>query len=353
MSANTTRSTTLRPATLHAFVVSTLLLGTALAPATLRAATAAPSPIDCGSAVPLTPGETWRDPGAWASGACFTVDVDETGLLVAELLLPATAPGAHLTWLDSDAPVSTRLQQTGTTLVLAAGPGRYRLGVRTDDPAARLGPFRLWIDLAEPAPSLALRNRGAHGEHDSELELEPDPLVALCPDGEVLDPRTGRCRPDTDPAARTAKSASTAPVPSGIRPPGPSGFGTLCQRAVARDTRDDHGDTFTCAAPLTWSTPLQGRLANDWGDDRDVFRFEVESLQPVEIAARVTEGNGELFAELYDGRGQRLERMTGEGAGRDPGIRRIRTLVPGTYFVRLEGRHGAEGRYSLQIGPPR
>lgn len=342
MSANTTRSTTLRPSTLHAFVVSTLLLGIALAPATLRAATAAPSPIDCGSAVPLTPGETWRDPGTWASSACFTVEVDETGVLVAELLLPATTPDAHLTWLDSDAPVSTRLQQTGTTLVLAAGPGRYRLGVRTDDPAARLGPFRLWIDLAEPAPSLALRNRGAHGEHDSELELEPDPLVALCPDGEVLDPNTGRCRP-----------GSTAAAPSKLQPLERSGWTALCRRAVARDTRDDHGDTFTCAAPLTWSTPLQGRLANDWGDDRDVFRFEVESLQPVEIAARVTEGNGELFAELYDGRGQRLERMTGEGAGRDPGIRRIRTLVPGTYFVRLEGRHGAEGRYSLQIGPPR
>lgn len=338
MSANITRTSTACTFNLRALVASTVLIGTALAPATLQAATVSPSRTECTSAVPLSPGETWRDSGVWASGSCFTVDVGETGILVAELLVPATGPRAHLTLLDSDASGSIPLQQSATTVVLAAEPGRYRLGVKADDPAARLGPFRLWLDLAEPEPGSSLRRAVGQGERDSELEIEPDPLLATCPAGEELDPRTGRCLP-----------VSTAAAPSRIQPLGPSGSGVLCRRAAARDTRDDHPDGFSCAGSLTWGTELRGQLANDWGDDHDVFRFEVPSLRPVEIAAQVTEGNGELVAELYDRHGQRLELMVGESAG----VRTVRTLTPGTYFVRLEGRDNAEGGYSLQVGPPR
>jgi hypothetical protein len=337
MSAKTSRTpktSTVRRSILRAGFASILLIGIALAPTTLRAGTTPPSRIDCDAAVPLTPGETWRDPGAQASGACFLVDVDETGILVAELLLPATQPRAHLMLLEADAPASARLRQSATTLVLAAEPGRYSLGVKADNPEERLGPFRLWIDLAVPEPSPSLRREVGKGENDTEIELEPNPVVVLCP----FDPSTGRCPP-----------APTAATPSRIRPLEPYGPVALCRRAAARDVRDDFGDTFSCATSLVWGTELRGELANDWGDDSDVFRFEVPSLRPVEVAARLTEGNGELVAELYDRFGQRLELMVGEGAG----VRRVRTLVPGTYFLRLEGRDHAEGGYSLHIGPPR
>lgn len=96
------------------------------------------------------------------------------------------------------------------------------------------------------------------------------------------------------------------------------------------DANDDHGDTFACATPIGLGT-VAAELENGWGDDEDVFRFRLDEMRSVTIeAAGVSLG-------LYDRFGQRL--ATAAGAV-------VRTLVPGTYFVRVDG---AAGAYELTL----
>ncbi len=96
---------------------------------------------------------------------------------------------------------------------------------------------------------------------------------------------------------------------------------------------DDHGDTLACATPVRCRA--QGELANGWGDDVDTFSFRVNGWQTVEIA---TCSGFASSGELFDAAGQRLHTADGED-----GFRLVRTLGPGTYFLRVAGESGSYG----------
>ncbi len=286
--------------------------------------TASPLHADrsCASIVPLVAGETWRDPGSDAGDtACFDLDLAADGVLMVEVSAAATAAPVRLS-RDQGATAASRLRQSATSLVLAARAGSHRLRVEAEDPR-------------QPLPTFVLRSRflaGAKGETDSETEIDPDPVVAPGDKGET----DSETEIDPDPLAGDPVASLhdlSAPLLG-------SRLGALCRQGEV----DDHGDGFACATALVWGKRASGEIGNGWGDDGDVFRFRVKALGAVEIEAG---GDSELVAELYDRHGQRLDLAVGGGDG----LRRVRTLAPGVYFLRLEGRDGGAGRYSLAVGP--
>lgn len=293
----------------------------------------------CGELVLLAPGETWRDPGYGDPGTCWAVEVDTDGWLIADLLQGADSSAARLLWTDRQRLGTAVVHYSATSLILAVTPGRYRLQVLPDDPETALAPFRLQVDLVEIA---------GEGERDTELELEPDPLTAGCHNGE------GDTELELEPDPLTGAPAADGPRVSAWLQTSGDGVQRLCHRGS-----DDHGDRFVCATPMVLGRSMTAQLGNEWGDDLDVFRFRVSALEPVEITVRGVAtffggGGGELTAELYDRAGQRLAVLPQDTAlplGAT-GLRLLRTLVPGTYLLRIGGRDLAEGEYSVRVGAP-
>lgn len=267
----------------------------------------------CDSAIPLAAGDTWRDPGgAPGEAALFSVRPDAPGTLALEASAPSGGPRVTLALVrpeEAGTPASTILHESATCLVLdgVSPGGTYLVRVAAEDPRRPLAPFRLSVLFAADRRVGGL----SKSETDGELEIEPDPLVAEAPAGRGLGGVIARLAP------------------------------RLCELCAGGES-DDHGDGFLCATALSWNRSVSGEIGNDWGDDGDVFRFRLAALVTVEIRAG---GDSELVSELYDGHGQRLD----VAGGTDP--RLVRTLVPGTYFVRVEGRDGAGGRYTLSVGP--
>ncbi|MEE8524499.1 MAG: hypothetical protein V3T72_11260 [Thermoanaerobaculia bacterium] len=301
-----------------------IVLATA-SPETLLAA-----PDRCTTVIPLTAGETWRDPGREAAEkVCFDLGVEGPGLVALDLVSSSstTDPAVPRARLVFDGP--GRLQQTPTSLVTVWPSGIYRIRVESEDPRQPLPPFRLATRFSaevsksetdsetelDPDP---FSGCGAKSETDSETELDPDPLAD--------------CGVKSD-APHDADVYDLSRVPAAVRPH----LAEICRRASS----DDHGDSLLCATALTPDRTISGEIANDWGDDSDVFRFQMKKLALIEIDVR---GDAELVVALYDRYGLRLS------AGSDGGSRLTRSLVPGTYFVRLMGRSGAAGRYELSVG---
>jgi len=109
-------------------------------------------------------------------------------------------------------------------------------------------------------------------------------------------------------------------------------------------TLDDHGDTPGCATPVVPGQELAGELGNGWGDDADVFAFTLDEPHTVSFE---TTGEVDTFGGLYDRFGHRL--AADDDGGSDGNFRIVKTLVPGRYFLRLEGMNGAEGGYTLAV----
>ena len=86
-------------------------------------------------------------------------------------------------------------------------------------------------------------------------------------------------------------------------------------------------------------------IDNGWGDDRDVFVFELDRTRTVQLE---TAGEVDTFGGLYDRRGQRLA-ATGDG-GDGANFRLVKTLSPGLYFVRVEAEAWSQGAYDLTVG---
>lgn len=118
-------------------------------------------------------------------------------------------------------------------------------------------------------------------------------------------------------------------------------------RAICRlGEVDDHGDSPFCATPL--HRRAGGELGNDWGDDHDYFVLTVGELETFRIRST---GETDTFGSLYDHRGYRIAADDDGGPGAN--FRIVKTLVPGRYWIRVEGRGGAEGAYRLHADPVR
>jgi hypothetical protein len=280
----------------------------------------------CTTVIPLTAGDAWRDPGRGvADSVCFDLDVDRSGIVALDLI-SAIAPQVRLVF---DGP--GRLRQTPTTLVASVEPGIVRVRVDGEDPRRPLPSFRLETRFAaavaksetdgetelDPDPFAGC---GAKSETDGETELDPDPFAGCGAKSET----DGETELDPDPF-----TYDLSRIPASLRPH----LAEICRQGPI----DDHGDGFLCATALG-TGETTGEIANGWGDDVDVFRFRVKTMASIAIDLHA---DSELVVELYDRHGLPIGAV-----GRDR-PRLVRTLISGTYFVRLRGV--AEGRYSLKI----
>lgn len=119
--------------------------------------------------------------------------------------------------------------------------------------------------------------------------------------------------------------------------PEPDGLTTGCQYGEI----DDHGDTLSCATELLPGEKTMGELGRN---DGDVFQFVLARQRTVSIESF---GDTDARGALYDHHGHRLA-FDGDSVD-GSGIRIVRTLGPGRYFVRVEGAGGAEGVYTLRV----
>ncbi len=298
-------------------------------------------PSASGTCISLFPGESWED-GVGQDPACFRVDISEPSLLVFELQHPAAAPRAYLEGLGEGGCGKTLLHHSPSVLVARVGPGVYDLWVAAEDATQTLTPFRLRFDRlglltkGETDPEIELEPKPlaesclgcldlSEGETDPLIELEPKPLGVPCVG--CLDLSEGETDPESElePKPLVALELPISSDLSNIPGLGHEQLATLCDA--------DRGASFLCARPISGQV-FEGRLT-----DTTVFRFTVPRLGPVEIRA-----DGVGVAELSDRDGQRLEVLTGE-AGE---IHGVWTLVPGMYFLQVEGGEG--GR--LSVGSP-
>ena len=91
------------------------------------------------------------------------------------------------------------------------------------------------------------------------------------PDGPEVEPEII----DPDPDGLTASSAGeTLPALRQVL-----FFEPTCRRT----STDDHGDTLSCSTPLVSGRSVVGELTNEWGDDSDVFSFQLTEASQVEF----------------------------------------------------------------------
>jgi hypothetical protein len=118
---------------------------------------------------------------------------------------------------------------------------------------------------------------------------------------------------------------------------------TLAKRNLCQTvSSDDHSDTFTCASKLVAGEVETGILSNGSGDDSDIFElaFDRPTSLRLEISAEI-----EIYAQLFDQKGQRLLQEVGDGSG----LSLRRSLGPGRYFLRLAGVNPEVGAYALAL----
>ncbi len=271
----------------------------------------------------LLPNDTERQVEGFLGGdRCYHLELPTAGFWHLSIASPRPAASrARFEILDAAghrASLETFERSAAERLAFVPA-GAWLIRVRPEDPLRLLPAYRLTSRFVEAARSeLAWKS-----EEDGELEIEGEGLVAGCgafasttasflkseEDGELEIEGEGLVAGCVDRAAEIRR--------------------TLCSAG------DDHGDTLACATPVRCRA--RGELDNGWGDDADAFRFRVDGWQTVEIAAC-----GATRGELFDGAGQRLDAAGGNG-----GFRLVRTLGPGTYFVRVAGE--SAGGYGLEI----
>ncbi len=313
----------------HLLLVFSLLL--AALPASGAVLPAAAADL-CAAATPLPPAGSERRTGG---DGLFTVEAPAAGLLTVHVVAPGAAPAApKLGFLGRDCRGSGwrdgvfSLEASVAGLVLAVeGPGTYGFRVGAQDPLLALASYKVVVGFAEAAASRA----SSEDEDDGTIEIEPDLVRTFSPGGGrgVLLAR----------ASSDDEDDGTIEIePDLVR--APASWEELCRR----HGMDDHGETPVCASRLVPGETVAAEIGNGWGDDADVFALVVSARRTFSIAAS---GGLDTFGGLYNRHGHRL---AADDDGADgAGFRIVRTLTPGVYFVRVEGRGGAEGPYELRV----
>lgn len=107
---------------------------------------------------------------------------------------------------------------------------------------------------------------------------------------------------------------------------------------------DDHGDSFLCASAVSVGGSASGELAATSDDDGDFYTFVLSSQKTIEVK---TTGSTDTFGSLYNAAGLRLG--TANSGTTSPNFRIAKVLTAGRYYVRVEGKDGAEGSYGLNV----
>jgi hypothetical protein len=263
-----------------------------------------------------------RGEGRVGEAHCYRLDLESPGLLYLDVATDGALPsGARFEFFAMKEPMTGIVQahtlfRTTVERLLLADAGTYFLEVRAEDPHRPL-----------PAYRLGSRFEGmSQSETNGELELEPEESET---NGELeLEPEES----ETNGELELEPEESTTSVEL-------DRIWALLRSMCPAETADDHGDTIACATTLHHQAV--GTLENGWGDDADVFGFEVRGWQTVKITL---DGDIGIFGSLLDHRGQRLGDVDGQGER----FRLVRTLGPGIYFIRV-GSVGWEGSYSLDL----
>ncbi len=285
----------------------------------------------CAEATWIEPGETVRGLGRAAGKPdCYRLATPGAGLLMLDVAVPAGASAEPLLTLTESRCGFGKSRKLGS---LAATPSRrlvavdardYLICVGAQDPLLRLDDFRLAtaflpVDMDKEEP----------------IEVEPDEYkeepIEVEPDEYKEEPI------EVEPDEYKEEPIEVEPDEYGTGVPP-----ALCAEAV----RDEHSDFFPCATRLELGRAAAGEITNPWGDDRDVFSFQLSAPETVRIWLS---GALEVAAGLYDVRGQQLASAGRAEIGSGSALRRVKTLGPGLYFVRIQGERGAEGAYRLEV----
>lgn len=218
------------------------------------------------------------------------------------------------------------LERSATSMLLEIRtPGNYFFCVTAQDPTGQLDEIKLRNSFVEGGILTA------KGDDPEVTEPPPDPML--------FNPGSGLC------------AATKGDDPEVTEPPPDPKVGDLaCKVEAIRKVTcglgetDDHGDTPFCATPILPGRSSSGEIGNPWRDDDDFFALRLTAMQTVRIE---TTGDTDTFGGLYDRRGCRIAMDDDGGSGAN--FRIVKTLSPGLYFVRVEGRGGAEGPYQLNV----
>ncbi len=288
--------------------------------------TTSASPQHCLNAPTIGLDETFRGEGQQVGEPdCFRLRMP-AGLLMFDLAVPGTtAAEPRLGLLGSrcerSAGVDLIERSASHLLVSSDAPQELTVCVGAQDPRQELGEYKLrtaFVDLAEYA-----------AQKVDEIEVEPDPFSG------------GTQKVDEIEVEPDPFSGGTQKVDEIEVEPDPFfGSDALCRT----HSLDDYPDSMLCATAIELGRSISGEINNGWGDDHDVFAFELTTVQTVLIE---TSGEVDTFGGLYDRSGQRLA-TAGDGA-ENAQFRLVKTLQPGLYFVRVEGTAGSRGDYALVV----
>ncbi len=239
---------------------------------------------------PLATNDRFETVPAESAGDCYVIEIHAPGTLVIQV----TARGREqvepvLDLVPESAPFSLRGRTPDHMVLEISAPGTLGISVAAQDPWAELPSYILTSRFVEQPPKSD--KDGGDGDGGAEEEGEIDPILICLPPGD-----------------------------------------------------DDHGDLASAATPVNPAENMSGSLSNRAAVDDDYFTFVLERQQTVVIT---TDGETDTFGVLSDDRGYRLAVDDNGGSGTN--FRIGKTLVPGRYFIRVEGSWAAEGPYTLRI----
>lgn len=231
--------------------------------------------------------------------ARYTVEVPAAGTLFVDLTSVGSGtaePFLRLLAAESRARVTSTPRAIEIT---TEGPTTLWLEVAGLEPGRSVSPFKLHTVFIDAGESATLQDVDPW---DDDLDGKPKPPPPPPP------------------------SAGTGGLDVGLCPP----------------AADDHPDNPRCATPLGRRGTAHGRLANEAGDDEDVFAF---TLAEVGLVSARAEADLDVRLSLRDDQGTLL--ATAEG-GNTP-ARLTRALPAGRYLLEVESRYGEEGSYALTL----
>ncbi len=323
---------------------------------------------DCGDPTAIELNTTIRTIGA-DEPQCFAAYVGSAGILWIDVSIPGpdlVQPRLEFPGPNCDRPRTDEGEGFAYMERLAASmwleiraPGNYSFCVAAQDPRQRLAEYKVRVAyvesparepsyLTEDEPDPEPFNQGClEGVLKlTEDEPDPEPFNQGCPGG-VL--KLTEDEPDPEPFNQGCRGGVFKLTEE---EPDPEPKAGSLRRALYESCRlgeiDDHGETYACATRLHPGRPVTGEICNESGDDRDLFWFHLAELATVEIEST---GETDTFGGLYDRYGHRL--ATADEGGDERNFRMVKTLVPGGYFVRVEGRYQAKGAYRLSVDASR
>ena len=292
--------------------------------------------------IPSVTRSTWNRSGSWR---CHESFVEQAGWVVLDVATPTGSPLPRLEVLDSEvldsspgigsagAIYSFSSRSTSGGILAIRRPGYLYICLRAWDPSQELGAYKLSSRFL--ASDLAWQGRFLSTvviEDPEEDEPDLDPLTdSSCEpsqwlhremstmvgnvqmdhqDIQVEDPEEDE--PDLDPF--TGTGTEQAPIARLCRP----------------DEGDDHGDFMLCGTSIELGAVATGQIHNDWGDDQDTFRFQVQHNDGSAIATirRLCPPAGSFRRP-----GPSLEFRSGGRLGQLPSL----DLAPGNLCLATEG----------------